>query len=340
MPRKNSEELLSSKQILRDSQGRHITYLRLAITDRCNLRCNYCMPAEGIQLYPRQDILSYDELERIVLIFTQLGITKIRITGGEPFARRDAIQFLKKIRRIPYPLKLFITTNGVLAAKFFSELSSVNPEGINLSLDTLKKNRFYQITRRNGFDHLKQFLKDLLKSNIPLKINTVIQSGINEDEIISIARLAEKNPVEVRFIERMPFNGYPGHNETLYSGIGIENQLRDHFKEMKKVKTAAHSTSRLFQINGFRGMIGIIAGYSRTFCSSCNRIRVSTQGHVKTCLYAPPALNLKILLRAGCTDDQIKIQLINAVKNRYKDGIVAEKHNGQKVYNSMSVIGG
>ena len=340
MPRENSEELLSSTQILTDSQGRHITYLRLAITDRCNLRCNYCMPAEGIQLYPRHDILSYDELERIVLIFTQLGITKVRITGGEPFARRDAIQFLKKIRRIPYPLKLFITTNGVLAAKFFSELISVNPEGINLSLDTLKKNRFYQITRRNGFDHLKQFLSDILNSKIPLKINTVIQSGINEDEIISIARLAEEYPVEVRFIERMPFNGHSGNHENLYTGTGIENQLRAHFLEMKKLKSDEHSTSRLFKINGFRGKIGIISGYSRTFCSSCNRIRVSTQGHVKTCLYAPPALNLKLLLRTGCTDEQIKIQLINAVKRRYKDGIVAEKQNGQKIYNSMSVIGG
>jgi cyclic pyranopterin phosphate synthase len=274
------------------------------------------------------------------VILAQLGITKIRVTGGEPFARKDAIQFLKRIRRLPYPLKLFITTNGILAAQYFSELKSINPDGINLSLDTLLSDRFYQITRRNSFDQLERFLKDILHSKIPLKINTVIQPGVNENEIISIAKLAEDHPVEVRFIERMPFNGNPNNNDKLFSGKEIENHLRTNFLQMKKVESPDSSASQVFQIKGFRGKIGIISGYSRTFCSACNRIRVSTQGYVKTCLYAQPTLNLKLLLRTGCTDEQIKMELIKAIIERYKDGIDAEKQNGQRIYHSMSTIGG
>jgi molybdenum cofactor biosynthesis protein A len=340
VPREISKGLLRSKQVLVDSYGRHITYLRLAITDRCNLRCNYCMPAEGIQLIPRHDILSFDELERIVAIFAQLGITKIRITGGEPFARKDAIQFLKQIRRLPYPLKLFITTNGVLAAPYFSELKSINPDGINLSLDTLLSDRFYKITRRNSFDQLERFLEDILLSKIPLKINTVVQPGINENEIIAISKLAKDHPVEVRFIEQMPFNGASNKNNNFFSGKEIENHLRANYLQMKKVESPDNSTSQIFQIKGFRGVIGIISGYSRTFCSSCNRIRVTPQGNVKTCLYDQSSLNLKLLLRTGNTDEQIKVELIKAVINRYEDGILAEQQNGQKVHNSMSVIGG
>ena len=340
MPLKISEGIPLAKPILSDFFGRKITYLRLAITDRCNLRCNYCMPAEGIQLIPRPDILSFDELKRIVAIFAQLGITKIRITGGEPFARKDVIHFLQKIRRLPYPLKLFITTNGVLAAQYFSEIISINPDGINLSLDTLLSDRFYRITRRNSFDQLERFLIDILNSEIPLKINTVVQPGINENEIISIAKLAKDHPVEVRFIEQMPFNGVPANNEKFYSGKKIENHLRTNFLLTKKAESSENSTSQVFHIKGFQGVIGIISGYSRTFCSSCNRIRVTTQGDVKTCLYAQPALNLKLLLRTGCTDEQIKMELIKAVFERHEDGIVAEQQKDQKFYNSMSVIGG
>jgi len=241
---------------------------------------------------------------------------------------------------LPYALKLFITTNGVLAAQYFSELKSINPDGINLSLDTLLNERFRHITHRNGFNQLERFLKDILNSKIPLKINTVIQPGVNEDEITSIAGLAKDHPIEVRFIERMPFNGNPDNNSIFYSGKEIEDQLRTHFLLIKKEEFPENSTSQIYQIKGFQGVIGIISGYSRTFCSSCNKIRVSTQGLVKTCLYAKPTLNLKLLLRSSYTDGQIKTAIINVVNARYKDGIVAERQNGQKIYNSMSVIGG
>jgi len=298
------------------------------------------MPSEGIQLNPRHDILNFDELEGIVVIFAQLGVTKVRITGGEPFARRDAIRFLIKIRHLPYPLKLFLTTNGVLAAQYISELKSINPDGINLSLDTLRSDRFFQITRRQSFDQVEKFLKGILRSKIPLKINTVIQPGINENEIISIARLAENHPVEVRFIERMPFNGDPDNNDKWYSGKEIEDHLRRYFVRMKKLKPSENSTSDVFQIEGFRGVVGIISGYARTFCSTCNRIRVSTQGDVKTCLYAQPALNLKLLLRSGWDNEHIKTALIKAVNARHENGIVAEQQNGRNIYHSMSAIGG
>ena len=171
----------SVQPLLRDSHGREITYLRLAITDRCNMRCIYCMPESGIQPLSDNDILSHQELLRITAIFAQLGITKVRITGGEPFVRKDAIRLLQDLRDLPYPLKLCITTNGTVANKYFSELESLKLDGINLSLDTLRSDRFFRITHRNNFNQTERFLKRAFQSAVSLKINSVVQSGINED---------------------------------------------------------------------------------------------------------------------------------------------------------------
>ena len=329
----------SVQSLLRDSHGREITYLRLAITDRCNMRCIYCMPESGIQPLSDNDILSHQELLRITAIFAQLGITKVRITGGEPFVRKDAIRLLQDLRDLPYPLKLCITTNGTVANKYFSELESLKLDGINLSLDTLRSDRFYRITHRNNFNQTERFLKRAFQSAVSLKINSVVQSGINEDEVVSIAELARTHPVEVRFIEQMPFRGSENKVRRFYTAKMIENLLISHFP-LLKAQAPKNSTVQLFYVKGFMGRLGIIAGNSRLFCSSCNRIRVTAQGNIKTCLYGKPTLNLKFLIQNGYTDEQIKSDIIKIVNNRYKDGFSAEQEADQKFYDSMAVIGG
>jgi cyclic pyranopterin phosphate synthase len=297
------------------------------------------MPEKGIPKISQDEILSHQELLRIVTIFAQLGITKVRITGGEPFARKDAVQILQDIRLVPYPLKLYITTNGILANNYFSEIESLNPDGINLSLDTLRSDRFFRITRKQGFNQTEIFLKRILQTAIPLKINFVVQPGINEDEVIAIAELAKDYPIEVRLIEKMPFGRSKDKISDYYTNEMIENLLFSHFR-LVEAPSPENATARLFDVKGFKGKLGIIAGYSRLFCSSCNRIRITAAGNIKTCLYAKPSINLKLLLQSGYTDEQIKTKLINTVNNRHKDGFIAEQEANQKVYDSMAAIGG
>ncbi len=200
LPRNHSDKLM-------DNYGRHISYLRMAITDRCNLRCQYCMPAEGVPFDGHDAILSYEEILRLLQIAASLGITKIRFTGGEPFARKDFIHLFEKTAAIPGIEEIHITSNGVSLAEHVNTLKDLGVSGINLSLDTLDPEKFLAITRRDYFSHVMNSIESVLAASIPLKINSVIQDGVNTDEIVDLARLAENKPVTVRFIEQMPFNG-------------------------------------------------------------------------------------------------------------------------------------
>ena len=193
--------------MLTDQFGRRITYLRLAVTDRCNLRCQYCMPAHGIDIVDRHELLSYKEMYRIVRILSELGVDKVRLTGGEPFVRKDFIHFLESLSFNDKLKEINITTNGALIANHIPDLERIGIHAINLSLDTLQKERFKLITRRDVFDETYQTFLLLLKSKLKLKINVVIQSGINTDEILPFIELTKYNDVAVRFIEEMPFNG-------------------------------------------------------------------------------------------------------------------------------------
>ena len=190
-----------SESALVDNFFRSITYLRLSVTDRCNLRCRYCMPSEGINFQPADKILSWEEMTRLTKIFVDLGITKVRITGGEPFSRKGILDFLTKIRSFSGLEELYVTTNGVGIAQFVPALKKIGLNGINLSLDTLNKHRFVELTRRDSLDQVLEFFSEVLKYKIRLKINTVVKEGFNTAEIVPIARLAQKYPIEVRFIE-------------------------------------------------------------------------------------------------------------------------------------------
>jgi molybdenum cofactor biosynthesis protein A len=325
-----------------DNHDRPVNYLRLAVTDRCNLRCFYCMPEEGIKYLPKKELLTFEEIERLVTLFGQMGITKIRLTGGEPFVRADLMELIRTIVKIKGINDVHITTNGILTAPHVAELKSLGIASVNLSLDTLDRERFKIITRRDEFGKTWETFQLLLNHEIPVKINTVVMEGKNTDDILEMVRLTKDQNVSVRFIEEMPFNGEGSHYSTLrWTYKKILEHIRNEFPTVQKIQDEENSTAYHYQIPGFKGNVGIIAAFSRTFCGTCNRIRLTAQGILKTCLYDDGVLNIKDLMRAGVSDSEIKEQLLYAFSHRPKDGFEAEqKRKAHPLLESMSTIGG
>ncbi len=319
-----------------DGHNRPINYLRLAVTDRCNLRCAYCMPPAGIRVLPHQELLSFEEILRLVALFTRLGIGKVRITGGEPFVRRDLPDLLAALRKLAGLEQLHITTNGVLTGNYLETLQKINISGINLSIDTFRTDRFREITRRDQLPAVLATLRLCLAQGVPLKINTVVQPG-NLAELGEIARLAKAHPVEVRFIEPMPFNGGRIFTATQPQEAAIREILQKELPPMTRI-LGRQGTAALYEVQGFRGRIGVIAGYSRQFCGHCNKIRLTPDGGLKTCLYGKPVLNLKELLRTGCDDGEIVRSIHAAVAAKPLNGMEAAAKEG--VTDSMATIGG
>jgi cyclic pyranopterin phosphate synthase len=322
-----------------DNYGRPVTYLRLAITDRCNLRCRYCRPEEGVPFIPHEEILTFEELERLVAIFCSLGITKVRVTGGEPFSRRGCLSFLKRLRQIDGVQHLHITTNGVKTSRFLDEIEAIGLDSINVSLDTLDHERFLKITRRDYLEAVLQTIHGVLARGIPLKINSVVLKDTNDDEIIHLAGLARDFPIALRFIEKMPFSG------TVRSGKlengNLSKRLERIFPEIEESTTVQPTTARCFALPGYKGTLGIIQGYSRLFCKTCNKVRITPTGMLKTCLYDNGVLNLKKMLRKGSDDKEIKSAIVNCVQNSCVNGHEAElsaRTRGREP--SMASIGG
>lgn len=326
-----------------DNHGRPINYLRLAITDRCNLRCYYCMPENGIIYENRDILLSYEEMIRLTTILAEMGVTKVRITGGEPFVRRNLIDFLYNVKAIPGIESLHITTNGVLTRKYLGELKTIGVSSINLSLDTLDKEKFKEITRRDEFDNVMQTYYAILEQEFRLKINCVVIDQKNTDDIIPMVELARDNPVSIRFIEEMPFNGDGDYNPSKHWNANkIYQEIESSFPEIAKIPDPPNSTSSNYGIPGFAGDIGIIAAYSRTFCATCDRIRVTAQGQLKTCLYDGGILSIRDLLRSTEDNEIVRSKLYEVIGNRSKDGFEAENKRSldQPATESMSTIGG
>ena len=321
-----------------DNHGRPITYLRLAITDRCNLRCRYCRPEEGVPFIPHEEILRFEELERLVTIFCSLGITKVRVTGGEPFSRRGSMSFLTRLRKIDGVQYLHITTNGVKTSRFLDELAAISLDGINLSLDTLDKKKFWKITRRDYLESVLQTLDGVLARSIPLKINSVVLKDTCDDEIIELAGLAHDFPIALRFIERMPFSGKV-RSEKLENG-NLSERLKRIFPTIEESSSALPTTARTFALPDYKGTIGIIHGYSRLFCKTCNKVRITPTGMLKTCLYDNGVLDLKKMLRQGATAEEIKSAIINCVHNSCVNGHEAELNAKRGKEPSMASIGG
>ena len=329
--------------MLRDNHGRVVNYLRLAVTDKCNLRCFYCMPAEGLNWISRKEIMSYEEMLRLCSVMVDMGITKIRITGGEPFVRKDLMQFLHELSQLQKLEHISITTNGVLTAPYIADFKRLGITSVNLSLDTLDRERFSAITRRDELPAVMQTLETLLSHSIETKLNAVVMEGKNTQDILPLVQLTKDTPVSVRFIEEMPFNGDVTHHPgLLWNHVRILDTIKAAFPDIQKIADPLFSTSFNYHIPGHKGTVGIIAAYTRSFCGTCNRIRITPSGELKTCLYDNGVLNIKDLMRSGFTDEELVSALSGAFGRRPKNGFEAERlrKDTDPVHESMATIGG
>ncbi|RXF67649.1 GTP 3',8-cyclase MoaA [Arcticibacter tournemirensis] len=328
------------KRILTDKYGRQLNYLRLSVTDRCNFRCYYCMPEEGMDFAARKDLLSYDELLFLSEIFCDLGVSKIRITGGEPFVRHGIMPFLGELSTLQGLEEITVTTNGTLSFEYIALLKKAGIRKINVSIDSLDRARFFQITRRDNFDSVYSCILRLLSDGFEVKLNCVISAAKNVEDIIPFVELTRDYPLRVRFLEEMPFNGSSEFDVLNWNHRSIYNYIAGNYPEIIRLENEPHSTSENYRIPAYKGSFGIIASFSRTFCGTCNRIRLSATGELRTCLYGPPATNLRDLLRDGATRSEIEDALLLAVSQRAKDGFEAEDRNVKTLKESMSVLGG
>jgi molybdenum cofactor biosynthesis protein A len=330
---------LDNPQLL-DNHGRELTYLRLAVTDRCNLRCTYCMPAEGITYMPERELLSWEEMFRLTRILHEMGIKKVRITGGEPFVRNGLLDFLTNLAGLK-DLEICLTTNGVFVGDYIESLQKLGVRHINLSLDSLDRDRFQQITRRDDFAKVYENLIRLIDAGFQVKINAVVMQGKNEEDIIALTEFAREHPVSVRFIEEMPFNGSGLVEEKLFwDHARILERIRSQFQNLKARPFLFGETANTYEIPGFKGNVGIIAAFTRTFCGSCNRIRLTAKGQVKTCLYDDGVFDMKPYLRSEVSDEVVKAQFLTLFKSRPLDGFEAENKRKGVITESMTTIGG
>ena len=300
------------------------------------------MPEEGNNWLARKELLTYEEMLTLCGIVVGMGIEKIRITGGEPFVRKGIMPFLTALSKLNGLKELTITTNGVLTAPLVPELKKLGIRSVNLSLDTLDRNRFIAITHRDELDKVTDTLHALLQHNIEVKINAVVMDGKNTDDILPLVALTRELPISVRFIEEMPFNGGGSHYPALqWDYLRILSEIKTKYPDIKKITDPLYSTSYNYHIPGHKGTIGIIAAYTRSFCGTCNRIRVTPQGILKTCLYEGGGTDIKSVLRGGGNSQDIQNLLSDALNHKAKDGYEAEKNTmASGIHESMAMIGG
>ena len=284
-----------------DSTRRDIHYLRLSVTDLCNLRCRYCMP-DGVEKLEREAVLTYEEFLRLAALFAQCGIDTVRVTGGEPLVRKNVAQLVAGLKAIPGIRKVTMTTNGILLAQQLPALLAAGLDSVNISLDTLRPEVFRQITARDEFAAVQAGLQAALESGIPVKLNCVPQAGVNEGELEDLAALAENRPLQVRFIEMMPI-GY-GAAMPCISGPELRQRFAHRWPGLQPLAEAdfGDGPAVYYTVPGWQGSIGFIAAVHGKFCASCNRVRLTSQGFLRPCLASEAGYDLRALLRSGASD--------------------------------------
>jgi len=324
-----------------DINHRVINYLRLSITDRCNLRCIYCMPDEGIQFIPHSDILSYEEMLQLVRIAVRVGIRKVRLTGGEPLIRKGFMGFLKDLSQIQELKDISLTTNGVLLKEYAADIKASGISRINVSMDSLRPERFFQITKRDYFDRVWEGIIEAERLGFnPIKLNIVAMRGINDNEILDFARLTLKKPYHVRFIEFMPVGRQNGWTEESYIPI---NEIHDRIQTLGPLKPitsgALDGPAENFTLEGAKGKIGLIGALSHHFCANCNRLRLTAEGHLRGCLFSDDEVDILTPLRQGKGDSHILDLMKLAIKNKPKNHGLMDPER-RKCVRTMSSIGG
>ena len=291
---------------LTDTFGRSHTYLRISLTDRCNLRCGYCMPPEGIDWIPREEVLTFEEIERLARIFAEMGVTKIRLTGGEPTVRKGIVNLVSRIKAIDGINKILLTTNGTTLLQLGQELKDAGVNGLNVSLDTLDPEKYKEITLRDEFDRVWQGLQYAQELGFePLKLNVVAIKDFNDNELLDFVRLTKEMPINVRFIEFMPFEGNGWSRAGVLSYQEMLDQIGTEF-EINPIETEPSAVAKDFAVTGHQGTVSFVTSMTENFCSTCNRLRLTADGQLKTCLFFAPETSLRDLLRAGANDSDVK----------------------------------
>ena len=327
--------------MLVDNHNRTINYLRLAVTDRCNLRCNYCMPSEGISFAQNEKLFTIDELSRLSTILVRQGIDKIRITGGEPFVRKDLMVLLRNLTTLNGLNDISITTNATLIGPYIDELKELGITNVNVSLDAINKETFERITRRNQYDIVYNNLIRLISEGFNVRINFIALENQNIQDIIPILEVMKHYKVSVRFLEEMPFNGGSKKFTTInWNYNKILSHIQSHFSEIEKLDSPPTSTSINYKIKGHEGTFGLIPSFSRTFCGTCNRLRISATGDIITCLYGKPTANLRTIMRRDDANGAIENEILKAIGSRAKTGFEAQERHVGVFENSMTSIGG
>jgi len=323
-----------------DRYGRKINYLRISVTDRCNLRCIYCMPPEGVPLMSHDDILRYEEIIRLVRLAHSLDFTKFRITGGEPLARRGLTHLVRELAQLDENIDLALTTNGVLLARYAADLKTAGLRRINISLDTLSREKFQQITRFDFFHEVMNGIQRAIEVGFdPIKINVVAVRGVNDDEVMDFVEMTKDQSLWVRFIELMPFSRNNWRDEDFVSADEIREHIETRYQLTELSRSDANAPAMDYLIQGHKGRIGFIAPLSMKFCDFCNRLRLTADGHLLPCLHSAVEIDIKTPMREGASDDELKLILRKAMLAKPKEHTLC-KDNLQKTQRAMSRVGG
>jgi molybdenum cofactor biosynthesis protein A len=335
--------MTNKSPLLTDTFGREHTYLRISLIERCNLRCTYCMPEQGVVLTPRSHLMTYEEIFTLAQLFVKHGVTKIRLTGGEPLIRKDLPIILEKLSSLPVSLTL--TTNAVIVDKHMASLKQFGVNSLNVSLDSLDREKFKKITLRDDFDMVYRNIHRLVEEGFRVKLNMVVMKGVNDNEVIDFIKLTQDLPITVRFIEFMPFDGNKWNIDKTVSYAEIMEMAREVYSEaqLMRLQDAPNDTSKNYQIEGYQGSWAVISTITNPFCDSCNRLRLTANGKLKNCLFSQTESDLLTALRAGKNIEPI-IQKAVASKLKVRGGMdTPEKLQEPTLHSqnrSMITIGG
>lgn len=329
---------------MQDQYERKIEYVRISLTDRCNLRCRYCMPEEGVAKLCHADILNFAEILRVVRGLASLGVKKVRLTGGEPLVRRGITDLIRQIRQVPGIEQVVLTTNGVLLPEMGADLVKAGLTGLNISLDTLKPEVFAEITRRPLFGQVQAGMEHMLSLGLTnIKFNCVPIYEVNDGEIPQLAALAKDYPVKVRFIELMPIGcAY----EVGYEGVPMDEVRARLIKTYGSLHPVGRKIDRLqgpaeyYKVPGFKGQVGFIDAMEHKFCATCNRVRLTAEGFLKLCLNQKNGLDLRGLLRNGISDENLKLALRQAIYRKPAEHLFTDRENSARDSRAMYQVGG
>jgi len=336
------EEAILMEQLV-DSYGRRIKSMRISITDKCNFRCTYCMTAEGLPWLKKAEILSYEEIERLTRIAVNIGIEQVRLTGGEPLVRRDVPDLIRQLRKIEGLRSLSLTTNGILLKQQAASLAAAGLNRINVSLDSLVREKFAQLTRRDQIDRVLEGLEELEKypSIHPIKVNAVAIRDYSEEEALDFVRLARRKAYVMRWIEFMPLDADQiWRKEDILTGAELKAIIENEYGPLMPITTGDPSeTARRYTFSDGIGEVGFINPVSEPFCASCDRIRLTADGQLRTCLFATEETDLRAVLRSGAPDEEIATTIRKAVWNKELKHYIGDKRF-KRANRSMSMIGG